>query len=781
MRTNHSAFPKVYIIVLNWNGWKDTIECLESVYNNCYRNYQVVVVDNNSENDSVNKIKLWANNKISMDIAKENAVYSKYSKIVNKPIPLIEYNYNDAINGGNVHKEMDICQKLLGNYKYPLVIIHSGRNLGFSDGNNIGIKYALSKGDLDYVWILNNDTVIDKNALEEMVKLAESNKKIGMVGSKLLYYYNQDTIQEVYGEVNWKDNGKGIGTGEQDDGQWDRNIEVKGRIMGASILVKNQVIHQIGILDDNYFMEYEDADWCMRAIRAGWKIFYCYKSKIWHKEGGTITGNNKIKKRFLLRSVNLETLSRFIILRYYGIRNSIYFINKFYKKQLILFLLIMIPQKLVKSFIKALLCKKNRIKCIKLSFKSVYDGVKQNMGKNIDPQTGRYILTNKSKSSVLFVHNTIAHYREEFFKLLGEKVNTKYVFTKINKAQTIYNVNGNINFTNKSNIIILKNYFKMALGLIPVLIKEDYDVVIAPAMDNIVECLEGIITIIIAKIRGKKVLYFWEKWSVPEECMPLKRKIKIKLKDIVVKPFIKCTDLCIAPGKKSYEYFVKCGVSTEKICIAPDASIVNKSIEYENIRLKYKISNDKRIILYYGRIIKRKGLDVLIKAFKKVDSHNCYLLVCGDGEFKNCCESLANELNIENICFTGFIDPKKRDIFFSQCDVFVLPSCFYGGEGEPWGLTINEAMQFGKPVIATTAVGSAFDLIQNEVNGYMVEQNNENELYNALSKVLCNNESEVMGEKSREIINNGYTYNDMVNGFIKAINFSMKDTRYYNK
>lgn len=777
LQDNYNRFPKVYIIILNWNGWRDTIECLGSVYINSYNNYQVVVVDNNSTNDSINKIKAWANN-INVDIIAENSTYFKNMKS-SKPIPLIEYNYKEAVSGGNISKEIELCRNLINNIKYPLVIIQAGRNLGFSDGNNIGIKYALAKKDLDYVWVLNNDTVIDKDALFEMVKLAESNKKIGMVGSKLLFYYSPNMIQEIYGEVNWKDNGKGIGSGEKDIGQWDKNIEVKGRIMGASMLVKKNTICDIGLLDDKYFMEYEDTDWCMRTIQAGWKIFYCYKSKIWHKEGGTITGDSRIRRRFLFKSINLDTTSRFVILRYYGTRNSIYLVNKYYKEKLMLFLLTIVPQKLIRGFIKALLCKEKRSRCIKLIFKSIYDGIKCNMGKTIDPKTANSTSFKNQCTHVLFVHNTMAHYRKDFFKLFSQEISTKFIFTKMNISKKVYNVKPNMSDVG-INSIILKNYFNIAVGLIPTLMKEDYDVVVAPTMDNIIECFESIVTIIIAKARRKKVIYFWEKWSISSQYMSLKRKVSMRLKDTIVKPFINYADVCIAPGKKSYEYFVKSGVNKSKIFIAPDSSIVEESNVYENIREKYKIPSNRKIILYYGRIIRSKGLEILIRCFKKIDSENGYLLICGDGEFKDYCKNLASKLDIKNIFFAGFVKPNKRSVYFSQCDVFVLPSYFHNGEKEAWGLTLNEAMQFGKPVIATTAVGAAFDLVQDGINGYVVEQNNEIQLYKALHKIISFNDNKLknMGARSKEIIKNGYTYKDMVNGFNKAIDFIIAEERF---
>ncbi len=147
--------PKVYVIVLNWNNWQDTIECLESIFRLEYDNFQVLAVDNGSTDGSEEKIQEWAEG---------------------ESVSIVRYNRETAEQGGLLEKEKDLTQP-------SIVFIQTESNLGYAGGNNVGMKYALNQDDCKYVWLLNNDTIIDRDALTEMVEMAEADETVGMVGS----------------------------------------------------------------------------------------------------------------------------------------------------------------------------------------------------------------------------------------------------------------------------------------------------------------------------------------------------------------------------------------------------------------------------------------------------------------------------------------------------------------------------------------------------------------------------------------------------------------------
>ncbi len=220
------AIPKVAIIIVNWNGLKDTHECLDTVKKISYSNYEVVVVDNGSE---------------------------KY--------------------------DADILEKI---FKDEIIIIRSRENLGFAGGNNIGMRYALERG-AEYILLLNNDTAVDKNFLSEMVDAASADKNIGMVGPKIYFYSDLNRIWFAGGKINrLLTKGEMVGYGQIDKGQYDTAKETDF-ITGCCLLVKKQVIEKIGFLPEEYFLYYEDTDWCLNARRNGFKCVYAPKAEIWHK------------------------------------------------------------------------------------------------------------------------------------------------------------------------------------------------------------------------------------------------------------------------------------------------------------------------------------------------------------------------------------------------------------------------------------------------------------------------------------------------------------------
>lgn len=229
--------PQVTVIIVNWNGWEDTIECLESLFQINYPKYQIIVVDNHSQDDSVKRIK-------------------EYAK------------------------------------KRKLIIILNDENYGFAEGNNIGIKYAQENFNPDYILLLNNDTVVDKDFLNELVNAGENDDTIGILGPKIYFYDAPNVIWSAGCKISWKlARGIQIGSGELDQGQYDEQKEVE-YVSGSAFLIKTNAIKKIGLMDKNYFLYFEESDWTLRANQAGYKSLYVPSAKIWHKisrSGGGIS------------------------------------------------------------------------------------------------------------------------------------------------------------------------------------------------------------------------------------------------------------------------------------------------------------------------------------------------------------------------------------------------------------------------------------------------------------------------------------------------------------
>lgn len=274
--------PKVYIILLNYNGWKDTIECLESVLKSDYENYQIIVVDNDSPNNSMEYIINWAE-------GKQEVVYDENSELMHlsqpfepKPLEYVFYTKEEALSGGDREKELT-C-------KHPIIFIQAGENGGFAAGNNIGIKYALSKDDFGYIWLLNNDTAIEKNSLRILVDDASKND-FGISGSALMYYHEPKEVQAYGGTVN-----KFFGTGSHI--LYVSEIEKKlDYVVGASFLIDKKVINKIGLMPEEYFLYYEETDYCFNARNNGFKLGIAVESIVYHKEGASSGGLTDINNK----------------------------------------------------------------------------------------------------------------------------------------------------------------------------------------------------------------------------------------------------------------------------------------------------------------------------------------------------------------------------------------------------------------------------------------------------------------------------------------------------
>jgi len=295
---NH--WPKVAIIILNWNGWKDTIECLESVFRNTYTNYQVIVIDNGSANGSIKKIKAWADGTQEV-LAPEpsHPLYHLSHPAVKKPIPYIYYSPEEAERGGNFKLEEKVTKewqerkkvnskKLNPTSSYPLIFIQTDENLGFAGGNNIGIKYILKRNS-SYILLLNNDLVVDEYFLKSLLEIAENNELIpGIIGSKIYYYDRPNIIQSIGARMNmWTGRGLFIGNKEYDNGNKYNTISEVDWISGAIMFIKSSIFQKIDLFDIRYFLFYEETDLCFRAKRQNFKIYVVPSSKVWHKGGAS--------------------------------------------------------------------------------------------------------------------------------------------------------------------------------------------------------------------------------------------------------------------------------------------------------------------------------------------------------------------------------------------------------------------------------------------------------------------------------------------------------------
>lgn len=231
--------PKVIILILNWNGLPWLKKCFPSVLKTDYSNFEVILVDNSSQDDSVK----WINT------------------------------------------------------NYPAIkIIKNKKNFGFAKGYNIGIKYAIKRKP-DYIALINTDVKVDPQWLKELLRVSESNKDIGVIGP-MIYEFDGKTIdsKKFESEPLLSIFYKSI------DGPINNNYRLSF-CDGATLLVKRATINKIGLMDPNYFFFWDVTDWERRALFAGFKTVQVFSAKVYHKKHGSSRINKQIRKKIIFSSI----------------------------------------------------------------------------------------------------------------------------------------------------------------------------------------------------------------------------------------------------------------------------------------------------------------------------------------------------------------------------------------------------------------------------------------------------------------------------------------------
>jgi len=355
-KQNIQEWPKITIIILNWNGWEDTIECLESVFRNTYPNYQVIVVDNSSTNGSMEKIKAWAEGKQKVLTPEPfHPLYYLSHPIVKKPISYICYIRKKAERGGDITLEEKVTKEWQERRKtnskelnptspYPLIFIQTGENLGFSGGNNVGIRYTIKKDEYNnYILLLNNDTVIKPNFLNELVEYY--NDSTGICAPIIFKYNDTNKIWSSGGKYNIF-----LGTYANIATLIKEKQRETNFITGCCWLVKQKLFKKIGLLDDAYFLYSEDVDFCYRLKQAGYKLKIIPSSSIFHKISKTTGVDSPLMFYYFHRSKLM-----FIYKNYSGIKKFFYLnLNIAIRYLRILEYFIKGKEPLSKSIIKAL-------------------------------------------------------------------------------------------------------------------------------------------------------------------------------------------------------------------------------------------------------------------------------------------------------------------------------------------------------------------------------------------------------------------------------------------
>ena len=236
--------PKVSFVLINLNQEEHTRECIKSLQRLSYQNVEIVLVDNASLDDS----------------------------------------------GVRLHQQ------------FPLIVyIQNEKNLGFAEGNNVGIRSALQRN-ADYIVLLNNDTIVERDFIQPLVDVASSDNTVGVQCCKIYLFSDLNKLWYAGGVLDvHKAHAWHRGLFEVDDGKYDK-IEETGFASGCMMFMPRSVVERVGLLDSSFYIYFEDSDWCMRAQKMGYKILYNPNAKLWHKTHVTTGHDSPFYLYFTLRN-----------------------------------------------------------------------------------------------------------------------------------------------------------------------------------------------------------------------------------------------------------------------------------------------------------------------------------------------------------------------------------------------------------------------------------------------------------------------------------------------
>lgn len=264
----------------------DTIECLESIFKINYVNYNVVIVDNYSQDDSVAKIKDYALGKITI-----KSKFYKYNPN-NKPIKIIEHD-NKIIN--NYHITFDDSLN-------SIIIIKNDFNKGFAEGNNIGIRFSLNSIKPDYILILNNDTVVAPDLLNILIEEGEKNDEIGVLGPTVYYYNEIQKIQSSGFTIDWKKGHQIVHCQNEFENRC-KSLGDVDAVSGCALIARSEVFNKVGLLKREYFAYWEETEWCIRVKKAGYTIKNVPQARVWHKEARSASKVTGFLEYYLTRNL----------------------------------------------------------------------------------------------------------------------------------------------------------------------------------------------------------------------------------------------------------------------------------------------------------------------------------------------------------------------------------------------------------------------------------------------------------------------------------------------
>jgi GT2 family glycosyltransferase len=299
---------KTTILIVNYNGHADTIECLQSIFAGLFESFNIVIVDNSDNDSSYKQIINWLQNPVTVNTLDELNISFQ--------VPSMQYHFFNE----NIADAQFADNNFKIGFDKEVFIIKAKKNNGFAAANNVGLKFIQKYVYSDIIWLLNNDTVIGLNALSKISEYFSKNNTIGIGGTKLLEYHLPNQVQMIGGHYN-----KFTGFEYAVGGGKPASIDLSGEIdkvsypSGASMIVTKDFLTNVGLMYENYFLFFEEIDWVLRGKQKQLDLGIILNAEVWHKGGASINVNSTTKSK---------------LYDCCGLRSRLLFAKKFYRSML---------------------------------------------------------------------------------------------------------------------------------------------------------------------------------------------------------------------------------------------------------------------------------------------------------------------------------------------------------------------------------------------------------------------------------------------------------------
>ncbi len=697
-RVPTAVYPPVCVIVLNRNGEDDVLECLASVFACSYPDFRVVLVDNASEDASVERVRGW--------VAGARASRSgRDAGQAVRPQTLEEIGIDEAgdLDAGGGKWGRDTSQ-------WPcLTLIRSSANLGFAGGHNLGIRMAL-EAEFAFVLLLNSDVVVARGFLDPLVEEAHETD-VGACGPLVLVHSDPERVWQAGARVNpgrgWVES-MGRNCKADDFDGIPREVDA---LVGCAVLLKTSAIRQVGLIDTDYFLYLEESDWFVRARKLGWRALLVPASKVLHKENA------------------LSVQAKWGYSSYYFARNRLYLIQKNYPAYLPLALAWSIRYGLLNNILK------RRWSLLAMSVKGIRDFLTRKVGKCDALRHGGPAFPGFMIFSIDYKPQTggIAEHAHRIALGLGRYGVPVCVlapkrggYKEFDSRQPFrtYRVPAwpGIDWL----LYLLYAFYlvvKLRIGVI-------YCATSHPC-GSICRMLRLLVYFrYTITIHAHEVVYGGRGW---------RQTIKKFLKPLQI-GVIGAADRVFAVSDFTRRALVAGGVVESKAITVPNGIDLDDLVSApRDPRILSKLGlRGRQVILTVARLDIHKGHDTVIRALPAIlaEVPDAVYVIAGEGPMRHELEELSIACGVsDRVVFTGHIPRPQILALYEASSVFAMISRIENGSAEGFGIVFLEAGAFSKPVVGGRS-GGIPDAVADGRSGLLVDPLSPEEVARAISRIL---------------------------------------------